>query len=180
MPQTSRPGECRICGCTEERACGAGCSWAEPDLCSSCAEMREAFKEYFEDTPAASLNALLRNFSRMIRNEYQVSGGGRPLRPGKTAGHASSSERCPARTKSRGGHHGLTGERARVDVGRARNGKGQPPSGGHPGGDRGSEPPRTRKARGFPARHPPPQMGSAQGGRDASQAPRSFAACLNR
>lgn len=28
---------CRICGCTEYRACLGGCSWAEPDLCSECA-----------------------------------------------------------------------------------------------------------------------------------------------
>ena len=27
---------CRVCGCTEDRACEGGCSWAEPDLCSAC------------------------------------------------------------------------------------------------------------------------------------------------
>lgn len=27
---------CRSCGCTDEHACSDGCSWAEPDLCSSC------------------------------------------------------------------------------------------------------------------------------------------------
>ena len=27
---------CRGCGCTDERGCEEGCSWAEPDLCSSC------------------------------------------------------------------------------------------------------------------------------------------------
>jgi hypothetical protein len=27
---------CRICACTQERACAGGCSWAEPDLCSRC------------------------------------------------------------------------------------------------------------------------------------------------
>lgn len=31
------PGrKCRACGCTDERACSGGCSWAEPDLCSAC------------------------------------------------------------------------------------------------------------------------------------------------
>lgn len=30
-------GACRVCGCTEERACEGGCSWVEPDLCSACA-----------------------------------------------------------------------------------------------------------------------------------------------
>jgi hypothetical protein len=29
--------KCRVCGCTDTRACEGGCSWAEEDLCSSCA-----------------------------------------------------------------------------------------------------------------------------------------------
>lgn len=28
---------CRECGCTDNHACPGGCSWEEPDLCSSCA-----------------------------------------------------------------------------------------------------------------------------------------------
>lgn len=28
---------CRSCGCTDNFACPGGCSWAGPDLCSSCA-----------------------------------------------------------------------------------------------------------------------------------------------
>ena len=33
-----RPGRCRWCGCTELKACGAGCSWANraATLCSAC------------------------------------------------------------------------------------------------------------------------------------------------
>lgn len=27
---------CRVCGCTDERACPGGCTWVEPDLCSRC------------------------------------------------------------------------------------------------------------------------------------------------
>lgn len=27
---------CRVCGCTEERACPGGCAWAETGLCSQC------------------------------------------------------------------------------------------------------------------------------------------------
>jgi hypothetical protein len=27
---------CRICGCSEERACVGGCVWAAPNLCSQC------------------------------------------------------------------------------------------------------------------------------------------------
>lgn len=31
------PGHCRICGCTEDRACAGGCSWTNPEktLCSN-------------------------------------------------------------------------------------------------------------------------------------------------
>ncbi len=28
---------CRVCGCTNERACPGGCHWVEPNLCSECA-----------------------------------------------------------------------------------------------------------------------------------------------
>lgn len=31
------PASCRVCGCTDERACAGGCSWVEADLCSACA-----------------------------------------------------------------------------------------------------------------------------------------------
>lgn len=27
---------CRVCGCTEAKACPGGCHWIEPDLCSAC------------------------------------------------------------------------------------------------------------------------------------------------
>lgn len=27
---------CRVCGCTDDKACPGGCVWAEPDLCSRC------------------------------------------------------------------------------------------------------------------------------------------------
>jgi hypothetical protein len=33
---------CRVCGCTQNNACPGGCSWVEPDLCSSCAEENES------------------------------------------------------------------------------------------------------------------------------------------
>lgn len=29
---------CRVCGCTEDRACEGGCHWVEDDLCSACVE----------------------------------------------------------------------------------------------------------------------------------------------
>lgn len=39
-PHLPRSAACRICGCTEHRACvvaGLPCHWIEPDLCSACA-----------------------------------------------------------------------------------------------------------------------------------------------
>lgn len=27
---------CRVCGCTDARACPRGCHWVEPGLCSTC------------------------------------------------------------------------------------------------------------------------------------------------
>ena len=28
--------KCRICGCTDLKACKEGCEWVEGDLCSKC------------------------------------------------------------------------------------------------------------------------------------------------
>ncbi len=40
---------CRVCGCTDHRAClddyGHACHWVEPDLCSVCAELEAAWAE---------------------------------------------------------------------------------------------------------------------------------------
>lgn len=43
--QIARPRRCRVCGCTDDRACidaatGEACHWAEPGLCSACAMPR--------------------------------------------------------------------------------------------------------------------------------------------
>ncbi len=32
---------CQDCGCSEKDACPGGCSWADTDLCSRCAEVRQ-------------------------------------------------------------------------------------------------------------------------------------------
>lgn len=34
----SRVRSCRVCGCTDDRACDGGCSWVDLDLCSACIE----------------------------------------------------------------------------------------------------------------------------------------------
>jgi hypothetical protein len=31
---------CRVCGCTDERACEVGCEWVGPNLCSACEEKK--------------------------------------------------------------------------------------------------------------------------------------------
>lgn len=28
--------KCRVCGCTDDKACVGGCYWVEDDLCSQC------------------------------------------------------------------------------------------------------------------------------------------------
>ncbi len=49
MSQTITPGRvCRVCGCTDDRACRGGCWWVEWDLCSACRE-----RAYAAETPVA-------------------------------------------------------------------------------------------------------------------------------
>lgn len=38
-----RAGVCRLCGCTEERACPGGCSWANATrtICSRCMKVTD-------------------------------------------------------------------------------------------------------------------------------------------
>jgi hypothetical protein len=41
-PKKPAQRACRVCGCTDDRACPGGCWWVEPDLCSACAIPQEA------------------------------------------------------------------------------------------------------------------------------------------
>jgi ParB/RepB/Spo0J family partition protein len=43
-PKSSAAKEvaCRVCGCIDSMACEGGCSWSEPNLCSSCAAKAKA------------------------------------------------------------------------------------------------------------------------------------------
>lgn len=34
--------KCRVCGCTDDRACEGGCSWVEARLCSQCKPKEDA------------------------------------------------------------------------------------------------------------------------------------------
>jgi len=42
----NRVGQCRWCGCTEDRPCTNGCSWADRagTLCSECAPLDRAMR----------------------------------------------------------------------------------------------------------------------------------------
>jgi len=46
FPIGQRPGVCRWCGCTNDHACDAGCSWAnrERTLCSACVPLDRALR----------------------------------------------------------------------------------------------------------------------------------------
>lgn len=46
-------GTCRVCGCTDERACPGGCVWAEPNLCSRCALARPVHERTLNQRAAA-------------------------------------------------------------------------------------------------------------------------------
>lgn len=57
MPRIPR---CRVCGCTDDRACDGGCAWirveaGSPPLCSACAgtadDAREAFRRILRLMP---------------------------------------------------------------------------------------------------------------------------------
>ncbi len=40
--------KCRVCKCTQDRACDNGCGWARGlgDLCTNCAEIVERIRDY--------------------------------------------------------------------------------------------------------------------------------------
>jgi hypothetical protein len=64
-PDSPKGGmKCRVCGCTEDRACDGGCSWTpsatasaaakEIDLCSTCACIVDELVQYRERFAATS------------------------------------------------------------------------------------------------------------------------------
>jgi len=36
MKKKPKIRKCRVCGCTDDRACKGGCYWVAVDLCSKC------------------------------------------------------------------------------------------------------------------------------------------------
>lgn len=61
------PEKCRICACTYERACPGGCGWAEANLCTVCAALREALEDFVENANFASLAGVARLFREVRR-----------------------------------------------------------------------------------------------------------------
>jgi hypothetical protein len=39
IPQIQLNQACRVCGCTNDRACDGGCEWVQIDLCSRCFDL---------------------------------------------------------------------------------------------------------------------------------------------
>lgn len=64
---------CRVCGCTDERACAGGCSWVDGDICSGCFRVAEALREWMESANRASWAALRREV--MPPRAHSVGGG---------------------------------------------------------------------------------------------------------
>lgn len=42
LQTTDAVRQCRVCGCTDEEACPGGCSWSQPEICSTCAARQQA------------------------------------------------------------------------------------------------------------------------------------------
>lgn len=54
--------KCRVCKCTQERACDNGCGWAPKrgDLCTNCAAIVEALRDYAQVAWSFNKAGLLR------------------------------------------------------------------------------------------------------------------------
>lgn len=61
-----RVTKCRMCGCTWERGCPAGCAWANnSDLCTVCASFMSDLQQYIEDCARVSKASLGRMFDEV-------------------------------------------------------------------------------------------------------------------
>lgn len=54
--------KCRICGCTEDRACGTGCCWVADEeeqtgpICNQCVAFRDKLVRFIENTGRRTLS----------------------------------------------------------------------------------------------------------------------------
>lgn len=65
LPRMKR---CRVCGCTEQNACYPPCEWdeAEPEICSTCADLLVTMADWSYSVPRANMAALMREYRRLI------------------------------------------------------------------------------------------------------------------
>lgn len=64
----SQQRRCRVCGCTDDRACPGGCRWVDLDLCSRCAE---ANAPSIDGDLSTRLNKLISDQVANLRTEIE-------------------------------------------------------------------------------------------------------------
>jgi hypothetical protein len=67
-PRRDRNGltRCRVCGCTEVDACHPPCSWAEEDLCTTCADAALHVHHWLYSARRANWAGLRREVAKII------------------------------------------------------------------------------------------------------------------
>jgi hypothetical protein len=88
MPNKAK---CRVCGCTDERACPGGCSWVEPELCSACSGaakdtiqvltriLKVARRtEASDESGYAAIETLARGLSRRVKDRAKTDAESEP------------------------------------------------------------------------------------------------------
>ena len=55
---------CRVCSCTERSPCNPPCGWVESDLCSSCAGLAQAIRDWEAEAYRANWSAMRREVKR--------------------------------------------------------------------------------------------------------------------
>ena len=70
--------KCRVCGCSEDRACWPPCSWVkgQGDICSTCNDAVRSLQEYFAAALFYRPGALMTE----VKARMKVAAGGRPER----------------------------------------------------------------------------------------------------
>lgn len=61
-----REPKCRICGCTQNRGCPAGCDWAEANLCTVCADFARLIEQYIENVWHVSETSIRRLYREVV------------------------------------------------------------------------------------------------------------------
>ncbi len=72
-PKFDRNGlvRCRVCNCTEERACDPPCAWADRDLCTLCNDAVLELVKWLRGAYRTNKAALLREVARRMSRKAQ-------------------------------------------------------------------------------------------------------------